>query len=90
MTLLADLRTQLARYDDEALAALGNRGLLRRAYKDLETHAAEIETRADAGAEIVQVRVVGQTVRFDARGPAQAHCGCPAAGVCQHHVNPAI
>jgi len=90
MTLLADLRTQLARYDDEALAALGNRGLLRRAYKDLETHAAEIETPADAGAEIVQVRVAGQTVRFDARGPAQAQCGCPAAGVCQHILAAAI
>ncbi|MCC7247609.1 MAG: hypothetical protein IT473_03205, partial [Lysobacter sp.] len=62
MTLLADLRTQLARYDDDALAALGNRGLLRRAYKDLETHAAEIETAAEGTADIVQVRVAGHTV----------------------------
>lgn len=90
MTLLADLRAQLARYDDDALAALGNRGLLRRAYKDLEAHPAEIETHADAGVDVVLVRVAGQTVRFDARGPAQAQCGCPAAGVCQHILAAAI
>ncbi|MCC7248519.1 MAG: SWIM zinc finger family protein, partial [Lysobacter sp.] len=70
--------------------ALGNRGLLRRAYKDLETHAAEIETAAEGTADIVQVRVAGHTVRFDARGPAQAQCGCPAAGVCQHILAAAI
>ncbi len=80
MTLLDELRAQLARYDDDALAALGNRGLLRRAYKDLETQTAEIDAAADAGT--VSVRVSGQSVRFDARGPAHAQCGCPATGVC--------
>lgn len=90
MTLLADLRAQLARYDDDALAALGNRGLLRRAYKDLETHIAEIEICAEAGTDVVRVRVAGQTVHFDTRGPAQAQCGCPAAGVCQHILAAAI
>ncbi|TXI51612.1 MAG: hypothetical protein E6Q50_00545 [Lysobacter sp.] len=88
MTLLDDLRAQLARYDDDALTALGNRGLLRRAYKDLETQTAEIDAAADA--EAVAVRVSGHVVRFDARGPAQAQCGCPAAGVCQHILAAAI
>lgn len=86
MSVLADLQAQLARYDDEAFAALGNRGLLRRAYKDLETHAAQIEAQDDA----VWVRVAGQRVRFDGRGPAQAQCDCPAAGVCQHWLAAAI
>jgi SWIM zinc finger len=80
MNLLAQLQAQLARYDDEAFAALGNRGLLRRAYKDLDTQVARIEARGDA----VIVQLGEQQVRFDARGPAQATCSCPAGGVCQH------
>jgi hypothetical protein len=86
MSLLAQLQQQLARYDDDAFAALGNRGLLRRAYKDLETLSAQIDAQDDA----VIVQIAGQQVRFDARGPAQAHCGCPAAGVCQHLLAAAI
>jgi hypothetical protein len=86
MSMFAQLQAQLARYDDDAFAALGNRGLLRRAYKDLETQVADIEAQADA----VIVTVVGQRVRFDARGPAQAQCDCPAAGVCQHLLAAAI
>ncbi len=86
MSVIAQLQAQLARYDDDAFAALGNRGLLRRAYKDLETQAADIKAQADA----VIVTVVGQRVRFDARGPAQAQCDCPAAGVCQHLLAAAI
>lgn len=86
MSMLAQLQAQLARYDDDAFAALGNRGLLRRAYKDLETQAADIQAQADA----IIVTIAGQRVRFDARGPAQAQCDCPAAGVCQHLLAAAI
>ncbi|HEX7816609.1 hypothetical protein [Dyella sp.] len=88
MTVLRDtLLTQLARFDDDAFAALANRGLLRRAYKDLETHAPQI---ADETADVLTVAFAGQQIRFDARGPAQAQCGCPASGVCQHLLGAAI
>ena len=76
-----ELGRQLAHWDDEAFAALANRGLLRRAGKDLEKQAAEL---VEDGADAVVVAVAEQRVRFDARGPAQAQCSCPATGVCQH------
>jgi hypothetical protein len=80
-TLRQALAAQLARYDDDAFAALANRGLLRRAIKDLEkTPATVAEERADA-----LVMAFGEhRIRFDARGPAHAQCSCPASGVCQH------
>ena len=71
----------LARYDDEALAAWGNRGLLRRAGKDLESRAPRVE-QDDAHALVVAFG--GHTQRFDARGPNHAQCSCPGHGVCQH------
>lgn len=81
MSLLAGLREQLSRYDEEAFVALANRGLLRRAEKDLEAQAPQL---VEASPEAVVVSAGGQQVRFDERGPAQAVCSCPSTGVCQH------
>lgn len=75
------LQAQLARFDDEALAALANRGLLRRAQKDLERLTVDV---VEEGTDTLLVAVGEQRVRFDTRGPAQARCDCPASGVCQH------
>lgn len=78
---------QLACFDDEAFVALANRGLLRRAHKDLEKQAASIVE------ETPQQVVVGfgeHRVGFDARGPAHAQCTCQAGGVCQHILAAAI
>lgn len=85
--LLAQLQEQLDRFDDEGFAALATRGLLRRAQKDLERLAVEIAQESDT--EVI-VKVGEQHIRFDARGPAQASCDCPAAGVCQHILAAAI
>jgi hypothetical protein len=81
VTLRVRLLEQLRRYDDDAFAALANRGLLRRAGKDLETQTPTIVEDGEATLAIV---FLGHTIRFDARGPAQATCTCPSAGVCQH------
>ena len=45
------LHLQLARFDDDAFTALANRGLLRRARKDLEKETPEIveQRNADGG-----------------------------------------
>lgn len=86
-TLREQLQAQLSRYDDDAFAALANRGLLRRAYKDLESHAPSIVRESG---EALDVALAGQEIRFDMRGPAQATCSCPASGVCQHILSAAI
>ena len=81
MSVQQALLAQLARFDDEAYIALANRGLLRRAHKDLEKQDAAILE------ETPLHLIVGfgeHRIRFDAQGPAAALCSCPAGGVCQH------
>jgi SWIM zinc finger len=73
---------QLAAFDDEALALLANKGLVRRAAKDLEKGTAVVIESDDA--ETLRVRVEDVTVTFDAGGPAKARCGCPARENCRH------
>lgn len=79
--VLDRLGTLLARFDDESYVALANRGLVRRARKDLEQQKVEIVEQSST--EII-VSVGTQRIRFDERGPAFARCDCPATGVCQH------
>lgn len=81
MSLRASLHEQLRRWDDDTFAALANRGLLRRAGKDLEAAAPVVMAESDAA---LDVEFTGHRLRFDARGPAQATCSCPTSGVCQH------
>ena len=81
------LAEQLARFDDDAFAALANRGLLRRAQKDLEKQQPEILEESD---DAITVGFGSHRIRFDARGRAFARCTCPAAGVCQHILAAAI
>jgi hypothetical protein len=83
VTALEELRAMIGRWDDDAWVALANRGLLRRARKDLETSTPELVTSDEDG---VEVRVGDHRVRFGPEGPATAHCSCPAATVCQHVV----
>jgi len=86
-SLRAKLVEQLSRFDEDAFAALANRGLLRRAQKDLEKQAAVI---VEESAEILTLAFGDQRIRFDARGPTHASCTCPANGVCQHILAAAI
>lgn len=78
--LAARLRAAAALLDDEALAALANRGLVRRARKDLE--AAQPAITGEEGNRLVleiescQVRVTEPL--------AQSRCSCPAGGGCRH------
>jgi hypothetical protein len=85
--LRAQLQAQLARFDDDAFAALANRGLLRRAQKDLEKQNA---TLLEESADALTLALGEHRIRFDARGPAHAQCSCPAADVCQHILAAAI
>lgn len=71
----------IATLDDDALAALANRGLLRRAAKlaDAVTLAAADETSVELVCEQFRVRLLPA-------GPDAARCPCPAAGACVHVV----
>jgi hypothetical protein len=75
-----DLRALLARHDDAAFEALANRGLLRRARKDLE----KAEPAIVGQGATVDIRVGDRLVKLDARGPAHAQCDCAAPEVCLH------
>lgn len=82
MTALREtLVEQLSRFDDAAFEALANRGLLRRARKDLEKQDPVILEDTPTHLEL---GVGEHRVRFDARGPAFAQCSCPAGTICQH------
>lgn len=82
-----NLLTQLGRFDEAAYCALANKGLLRRAQKDLEKQAPEI---IEETTEALIVSFGEHRIQFDARGPAHARCSCPATGVCQHILAAAI
>jgi hypothetical protein len=77
------IRTALAVFDDATLETLTNKGIVRRAAKDVEggkvTITEETEARIVALAD-------GETVEFDTGGPRKARCSCPSAGICRHRI----
>jgi len=78
--LLTRVRAVAALLDDAALAALANKGLVRRARKDLEQSRPEIVGDHEGR---LRVRVEEWIVELAER-PAESRCGCPASGVCRH------
>jgi hypothetical protein len=77
------VRAALAAFDDGALEALANKGLVRRAQKDIEAGKVAITAESAAG---ITVAADGETVKITAHGPREARCSCPAAGVCRHKI----
>jgi hypothetical protein len=69
------------RYDEDAWVALANRGLLRRATKDLAALDVHLTGEDDEG---VTVAVGDREVRIPVSGPSSATCSCPSAVICQH------
>ncbi|MCK6486983.1 MAG: SWIM zinc finger domain-containing protein [Planctomycetes bacterium] len=81
MSALADRIAAVARMlGDDELIALANRGLVRRARKDLESAKPEVLDETAAG---VSLRWDQQTVVLAER-PAESRCTCPAGGICRH------
>ncbi|MCY2964165.1 MAG: SWIM zinc finger family protein, partial [Planctomycetota bacterium] len=77
---LTKLRAILATQDDDALAALANKGLLRRAQKDLETQRPTL-------AEVTDTHVRLTTKEATVVIPellVKSTCTCPASGICRH------
>lgn len=77
------LARQLARFDDEALALLANKGIVRRAAKDFETVKPSV---IEESAERLQLLVGDSTVTFPDDRPGSARCSCPAREKCRHIV----
>ncbi|MBI3925630.1 MAG: SWIM zinc finger family protein [Armatimonadetes bacterium] len=66
--------------DDAALEALANRGLVRRAHKDLDREAPRVVCE---DSERMELAVGGERVVL--REPvASSQCSCPARGICRH------
>ena len=78
---MKDLLRRLAAFDDEALAAIASKGLVRRARKDVEDGlVGEIVFETTAA----RIRVSVFTVTLPDKGPAFAKCTCPASACCRH------
>ena len=82
MTLLDRVRRSASLLDDGGLAALANKGLVRRARKDVEARLPEVEGEEDG---CVLVAVEDQKVRVSER-LADSRCSCPAGARCRHVV----
>jgi hypothetical protein len=80
--LESKLRQLVASLDSSALEALANKGLLRRAQKDLE-RGVETKILGETG-NTLRLKIAEFEVSLPDSGPATAKCSCPAAGVCQH------
>ncbi|MBX9938614.1 MAG: hypothetical protein K2Y32_05145 [Candidatus Obscuribacterales bacterium] len=74
-----NLREILAECDENFLVALANKGLVRRAQKDIETEFSEISVQEEADAFVV--RGNGWTVWMPSAGPAKARDDTKASGV---------
>src|SRR5262245_11212350 len=80
--LLSKLAALVAGFDDSSWEALGSKGLLRRARKDLEK-GLQIRIIENVD-EVLRIEVPPFLVTMPATGPAGAGCSCPAPGVCHH------
>jgi hypothetical protein len=78
--LLSRVAAQAALLDEAALASLANRGLVRRARKDLEQAPPRL-----VGEHEGHVRLVVEEWQVDvAERVADSRCSCPARGACRH------
>ncbi|PRY76570.1 hypothetical protein CLV80_10834 [Yoonia maritima] len=75
------LSEMIAVHDENALAALANVGIVRRAKRDFEAGKATVEARDDTQATVT---ADGKSVTVPATGLNAATCDCPSTGVCRH------
>ncbi|CAN1211693.1 SWIM zinc finger family protein [Tumidithrix helvetica PCC 7403] len=80
--LLKQLQQKLLQFDDSALEAIANKGLLRRAKKDLQQ--GEVPVIASETPTAIKMRVADAEVTMPEQGITKASCTCPAVDVCRH------
>ncbi len=82
-----DWRQSLAGVDEDYLVGISNKGIVKRAYKDLEAAGSETQVAAglDWSAQELTVAAGGETVTI--RFPlAESRCSCPSRSICRHVV----
>ncbi|WP_433826119.1 hypothetical protein ACQP2E_29000 [Actinoplanes sp. CA-015351] len=76
------VREDLLALDPDALAALANRGLVKRAAREVEREAPELS--AGEGSTVVAEFADGMRTELPAGGLEQGSCSCGATAVCRH------
>ncbi len=83
---MADWRQSLADVDEDYLVGISNKGIVKRAYKDLEAEGEKAQEAAkgiDLSAEDLSVTAGSETVTL--RLPlAESRCSCPSRSICRH------
>lgn len=84
------MRPDLLHLSPEALTQLTNAGLVKRAVREREAgYLPKLSLEADA--TLVANFPDGVVTRWPAgKPPAQAHCSCPASGICRHRIIAAL
>lgn len=85
---MADWRQSLAGVDEDYLVGISNKGIVKRAYKDLEAEGSEAQAVVadlDWNAQELTVVAGGETVSI--RLPlGESRCSCPSRSICRHVV----
>jgi len=85
---MMDWRQSLAGVDEDYLVGISNKGIVKRAYKDLEaggSAAREAAAGLDWNAQELTVAAGGETVTI--RFPlGESRCSCPSRSICRHVV----
>ena len=83
-----DWRQSLAGVDEDYLVGISNKGIVKRAYKDLEAEGDGVRAAAaglDWNAPELTVQAAGEnvTIRFPL---GESRCSCPSRSICRHVV----
>lgn len=78
---MKDWKTILAGVDDDYLIGISNKGIVKRAYKDMEGEAAAVIATGDT----IEVSVGGEKVIID-EPLGESSCSCPSRSICRHIV----
>lgn len=83
---MADWRQSLAGVDEDYLVGISNKGIVKRAYKDLEAEGGGTQAAVsglDQNAQELTVAAGGETVTI--RFPlGESRCSCPSRSICRH------
>ena len=85
---MMDWRQSLAGVDEDYLVGISNKGIVKRAYKDLEAEGDGVRAAAaglDWNAPELTVQAAGEnvTIRFPL---GESRCSCPSRSICRHVV----
>jgi len=82
---MSDWQSALQEVDDDYLIGISNKGIVKRAYKDMETVSCEVVQNELFTKEEIEVHVGEETVQI--KLPlGESTCSCPSRSICRHVV----